>query len=132
MNKWERFEAPGEDMKNSPLHVPGRRAHRGGLKAEFPLPNRWGFSLKVVIRQAAKKLPEYHLPVKNDFLPTTVRTQEGEEIEVDTLGRWAFGVPGYQGHLLFEGGTSDSIVIYYPEGTPKELLELLQKAVHML
>jgi len=127
MSKWSEFRP--QEEKKGPLYVPMRRANRGSPRLVFDKPNRWGFSLKVAIRQQAKRLDEYHLPVENEVLPTSVRSGDGDEIKVHTLGRWAFGVPGYQGHLMFEGGEPNRVVIYYPEGSPKELLEMLEKAV---
>ena len=126
MSRWENFTIPEPEKKV--LKVPALRATRRSPKLEFPVPNKWGFGLKIALRQVAKKFPEYHLPVTNEFLP--LKTSEG--VEVNTLGRWAWGVPGYMGHLVFEGGVKDKIVIYYPEGSPPELITLLQKAVSHL
>jgi len=131
MSNWNDFKVEKEN-NNKVLTVPMQRANRGCPKLEFPKPNKWGGGLKIAIRQVAKKLPEYHLPIQNQVLPMTVETQEGEKIEVNTLGRWAFGVPGYMGHLMFEGFNQEKIIIYYPEGSPKELLEMLEKAVNSL
>jgi len=131
MSNWNDFKVEKEN-NNKVLTVPMQRANRGCSKLEFPKPNKWGGGLKIAIRQVAKKLPEYHLPIQNQVLPMTVETQEGEKIEVNTLGRWAFGVPGYMGHLMFEGFNQEKIIIYYPEGSPKELLEMLEKAVNSL
>lgn len=130
MSKWNDFNVE-ETKKEKTLCVPVQRANRGSPCLVFNKPNKWGPSIKVAIRQIAKRLPEYHLPIKNEFLPMTVE-QDGKEIKVNTLGRWAFGVPGYAGHLVFEGFNFDQIVIYYPKGSPKELLELLEKAIKSL
>ena len=131
MSKWNNFNVK-EKKKEKVLWVPVQRANRGAPCLVFNKPNKWGPSIKVVIRQMAKKLPEYHLPINNEFLPMTVETQDGREIKVSTLGRWAFGVPGYMGHLLFEGFNQKKIIIYYPEGSPKELLEMLEKTIKLL
>jgi len=98
---------------------------------DFPVENKWGYSMKVVLRSVAKKLPEYHTPVE----PVRHgRSDSGEEIPVNTLGRWAFGVPGYQGHCIFDGFCKH-IKIYYPK-CGKELEEalwvLFSKAVSAL
>ena len=131
MNKWTNFKVE-KGNNNKTLTVPMQRAHRGCPKLEFSKPNKWGGGLKIAIRQVAKKLPEYHLPIQNQVLPMTVETQEGKKIEVNTLGKWAFGVPGYAGHLVFEGYNQREIAVYYPEGSPRELLEMLEKAVKLL
>ena len=128
-NKWEGFEIEKEEKK---VRVPIMRAHRGSPQLVVEKPNRWGFSLKQVIRQAAKRLPEYHLKIYNERLPLEVETEDGSTIIVDTLGRWAFGVPGYRGHLMFEGGETGRIIVYYPEESPAELVAMLQKAIAKL
>ena len=131
MSKWANFQTETKP-KIDALYVPIERAHRGSPSLVFNIPNRWGFSLKIAIRQIAKKLPEYHLPIKNEYLPMIVKTQENEEIEINTLGKWTFGTPGYMGHLLFEGNERKKVVIYYPKNSPKELLNMLEKAVRNL
>jgi len=131
MNNWNDFKIEKEN-NNKILTVPMQRANRGSPKLVINKPNKWAYSLKVAIRQTAKKMPEYHLPIQNQILPMTVETQEGKKIEVNTLGKWAFGVPGYAGHLMFEGFNPDQIVVHYPKNSPKELLELLEKAVERL
>jgi len=128
MSKWTDFEVKPEEKKaiEVPLVPPGSRI---GVKLEFQKPNRWGFGLKQVIRQACKGFPEYFLPLANPF---EVTTTEGEKITIDTLGKWAFGTPGWASRLLFEGGESKKIVIYVPKNVPQELVSLLQKAVESL
>ena len=136
MSRWEKFlEEEVEDLSpmRREVEVPFRRAHRGSPSLVFNTPNKWGYGLKMVIRRVAKKLPEYHLNIRNPN-PDIYRGRDdhGKPIPVNTLGRWAFGVPGYMGHLVFEGGESDRIVIYYPEGSPQELISLLRKSVNLL
>jgi len=130
-SKWTNFEVNEveiEEKKNIevPSVPPGSRT---GIKLEFHKPNRWGFALKQVIRQACKKFPEYFLPLANSFEVTTL---EGKKVVIDTLGKWAFGAPGWASRLLFEGGERKKIVIYLPKNAPKELISLLQKAVEAL
>jgi len=125
MSKWEEISVP----KNTPLMVPAQRATRSGEKWVFNTPNRWGFGLKTAIRRAAKHTKYYHLSIQHPFGEVKGRTDDGKEIPVNTLGRWAFGVSGYMGHLIFEGGNSEEIVVYAPPGTPKECYEMIKQAV---
>ncbi len=115
--------------KSLKLEVPSDFANFASPALVFGIPNKWGSSLKLAIREAAKHTPEYFFPI--DF-PFSGKSESGEEIPVNTLGRWVFGVPGFAGHLVFEGGTEDKIVIHYPEGTPEEAKTMIRKAVENL
>jgi len=93
-------------------------------------PNPCGYGLKIAIREKAKRLPEYHLPV--DIGNVTGRSDTGVPIPINTLGRWIFGVPGYAGNAIFEGGIDDKIVVWLPEEAPEEAIELIRKAAMAL
>lgn len=115
------------------LYVPQARAIRSYSKIEVNKPNKYGYQLKLAIRNLAKKHPNYHLKIYNEFLPTTVTNPSTwNDINVDTLGKWMFGVPGYKGHLIFDGSIEDKIIIYYPEKTPKEAIDLLNDIINKL
>lgn len=125
MSKWEKFK-PEEEPKE--VRVPEQWATWTSPSLVIEKPNRWGFNLKTAIRRIAKRLPEYHLPIK----PSYTIYNENKEISVNTLGRWAFGVPGFRGRLTFEGGEPSRIIIHYPEGSPPELIAMLEKAVKQI
>ena len=57
-----------------------------------------GYDLKILIRNKAKKLVPYRLPVVV-YPEVTGRDDEGNPIPVNTLGRWLFGIPGFKGHI---------------------------------
>ena len=116
-------------FKDKALRVPVVWANRTCPALVIEKPNRWGFELKNAIRQIAKHFPEYHLPIEPTW---TGRNDAGEEILVNTLGRWAFGVPGFRGRLMFEGGELRRIVVYYPPESPPELISMLEKAIRLL
>jgi len=116
-------------MAKEAIKVPLKPAHRGCPRIEFDVPNRWGGGVKVAVRSVCKNLPEYYLRIEPVLMG---RDDSGNEIPVNTLGKWAFGVPGCRGKLMFEGGETSKIVIYYPEGSPPELLSMLEKAVLQL
>lgn len=81
-------------------------------------------NFKVLVREAAKRHPLYHTPVQLD--PQVAgRSDQGEEIPVNTLGRWLFGVPGYQGNARFVGW--DEVPhVELPEDCPVHVVALLQ------
>ncbi len=111
------------------LPLPGMRASRAALKVVIDKPNIYGVGLKVAIREKAKKMAAYHREIK---WPFSGQTDSGDEIPINTVGRWIFGTPGYMGHAIFEGGCSEQIVIWLPLGTPQIVSEILIDACNML
>ena len=130
MSKWDEF-APVEEEVSDVLEVWGSWANWKSPVIVIDKPNIWGFSLKYALRHAAKKTKEYWLPVNGPVVE-----HEGKEIAVNTLGRWAFGVPGWRGRLMFEGGTEDKIVVHYPaELSPEaesKIKDMIKKAADLL
>lgn len=92
----------------------------------LPFPNEWGYSLKIAIRNEAKKLSLYRIPIELEPLVTGIN-DEGEEIPINVLGRWVFGVPGYAGHIKIIPNEVGTIIEYpnIPE-VEKLLLESIQ------
>jgi len=77
-------------------------------------------SFKLLVRDAANKTQWYYLPVV--LIPEVQgRSDAGEAIEVNTLGRWLFGVPGYQGNARFIGWP-DVPYVELPEDVPEEVI----------
>jgi len=108
------------------LQLPARTI--AGIKMEFPIKNKWGYGLKIAIRNIAKTLPLYRLPV--EITPLVAgESDEGDAIPIDTLGRWLFGVPGYAGHIRVLGG-EDNISVRCPD--VPEAQELITVAVEKL
>jgi len=85
--------------KKSVLILPARML--AANRMEFPIENIWGTSLKIAIRDKAKKLPLYWRPVEIDP-PVAGRSDGGDVIPISNLGRWVFGTPGYMGHIVVE------------------------------
>lgn len=109
--------------------------HHSSPAVEYVYPNRWGTSLKFAIRRYAKKLPEYHLPVQligYEEKPLIAKSDDGDEIPINTLGRWLFGTPGYAGHIIVESFEKDRIVVRYPSEAPVFVRTLLEKAIELL
>ena len=54
------------------------------------------------------------------------RGADGEDIPVNTVGRWLFGVPGYRGHLSASAETNSEVVtLAVPSGMPEAAVALL-------
>lgn len=67
------------------------------------------YHVKLYIRQLAKIMPIYHTPVSVDV---------DNDIPVNTLGRWLFGVPGYMGHYA-QRVYDDHVEILLPSVNPR-------------
>ena len=87
-----------------------------------------GPTADVFLHERARVLPQYHEPVRcvADGVDAT-----GKKIAVNTIGRWLFGVPGFQGHVRIVPEHT-TVTIYYPEQAPQaahSLLTALKDAV---
>lgn len=119
-------------MLKLPVRLP---VHHGSPAIEYHAKNIWGTSLKFAIRECAKQLPEYHMPIiieGYETEPLTVKADNGKTITINTLGKWIFGTPGYMGHVIVDSFKTDKIVVHYPELAPPEIPNLLKKAIEML
>jgi len=115
--------------KQKPLDLPVRGSPpRMGIKIQAPIKNRWGFSLKVAMRQVAKSLPEYKRVIIHKV---SGRDDNGNEIPINTLGRWIWGVPGYMGNAVFDGG-AEMVTVWVPREAPPEAIALIKKAMERL
>ena len=95
-----------------------------GVQSSKPL----GLTAKVLIHEAARTLPLYDQSIECD---AKGQSNEGKKIKVDTVGRWLFGVPGYEGHIRIVA-ENDKVLLNYPKESPKvvhELVASLKEAV---
>jgi hypothetical protein len=98
------------------------------LKEQITLqtPQALGATARVYLHEQARTLPEYDLPVETWQVG---QDKQGQEIKINTLGRWLFGVPGYSGHLRI-AATGKQVTIHFPseiEAAKALLLSLQQK-----
>lgn len=78
-----------------------------------------GVTASVWLHEIARKLEEYNWPVD---CWQVGKDNAGNEIKIDRLGRFLFGVPGYDGHIRIAPNDSE-ITIHYPsEPTEAEAL----------
>ena len=84
-------------------------------------PRSLGLTSKVFIQEKARSLPLYDHSVE---CGVNGKSNDGKEIAIDTVGRWLFGVPGYEGHIriVSEG---NKVMLYYPKESPKVVHELI-------
>ena len=86
------------------------------------------YKLKFAIRSVAREFNEYFLPIETD-IPVSGRTDTGEKIPINTLGKWLFGVPGYMGHYRQEV-EGDLVSIWIPN--VDEARKLIEKSLKKL
>lgn len=69
-----------------------------------------GATAAVWLHERARRLDEYNIPVDCWQIG---KDGNGNEISINTLGRWLFGVPGYDGHIrvISEG---EHVTVHYP------------------
>ena len=80
-----------------------------------------GLTAKVLIHEAARTLPLYDQSIECD---AKGQSNDGKKIAVDTVGRWLFGVPGYEGHIRVVPALG-KVSLYYPKESPKVVHELV-------
>lgn len=112
-------------MDKNYLELPARISIFSYKNVTFPVKNKWGTSLKIVLRNEAKRFPLYRTPVKIEPL-VSGRTDTGDIIEIDTLGKWLFGTPGYASNMIVE--SFEDLVSFRLPDVP-EAEELIKQAV---
>lgn len=81
-----------------------------------------GATASVWLHEIARKLEEYNLPIDCWQIG---KDTIGNEIKINCLGRFLFGVPGYDGHLrMVTNGTE--LTVYYPS-EPVEAEGLMER-----
>ena len=98
------------------------------MQVDVQAPKPLGLTAKVYVHERARALPLYDQSVKCDAHGDRIN---GKKIAVDTVGRWLFGVSGYEGHIRVVP-TNDKVSLYYPKESPKvvhELVSSLKEAV---
>ena len=108
-------------MKKTAIIFPSK-AMPLDAQVEVKSPEPLGLTAPFVVKHKALDLPLYDQPIK---CAIEGRDKEGKQIEVNSVGRWLFGVPGYEGRSRIAAKGS-SILIYYPKKSPKVVDELLQ------
>lgn len=81
-------------------------------------PKSLGVTASIYLHEKARKLPSYQTEIQSDGYGVD---KNGEIIRVDTLGRWLFGVPGYEGHLRVV--PQDKVLIVHYSDKASEMVE---------
>jgi hypothetical protein len=91
------------------------------MLVDIQAPKPLGVTAKVFTHEQARKLPLYDQPIKYDVKG---QDKEGKKIAINSVGRWLFGVPGYEGHIRVVPA-DDKVLLYYPKESPKVVHELV-------
>ncbi len=88
---------------------------------DFSVGRALGLTAKVFLQEQGRTLPTYNKKIACDDVG---KDGDGNEIKVDTVGRWLFGVPGYDGHIRV---TPDDEMtrIYYPANSGEVVHQFL-------
>lgn len=89
--------------------------------------NKWGSSLKLKLREVAKKNPLYGKKIDCNV---SGQDENGGDIQINSVGKWTFGVPGYMGHIRCQ--QNEQVIVQLPKGCPPEVVELITWAVEKL
>jgi len=90
------------------------------------LPEPMGGGAKIYLREIAKtKLSEFYFaPIETGIFG---RTDSGEKIPINTVGRWLFGVPGYMGHIRVSNWEGNLAQVEFPADSPSIVHELVNR-----
>ena len=88
---------------------------------EITLLKPLGLTAEVLVKEFARQLPDYYYPFTGGVRG---RDKDGNEVEVNTIGRWMFGVPGYPGAARIVPDRN-KILIYYPEHSAEPIEEFV-------
>lgn len=95
---------------------------------DINMPKALGLTAKVLIHERARKLKLYDQSIDCDIKG---QDKDGKKIAVNTLGRWLFGVPGFDGNIRIST-ENEKVVIHYPKAAPQDVHDLLSKLKEMV
>lgn len=103
-----------------PSRLPGY-----GATVTICLPKNMGADAKVFLREIAKK----NSPVKELYhqkIETGIcgHTETGQEIPINSVGKWLFGTPGYAGHIRVSNWNGADVEVEFSDKSP-EIVYLL-------
>jgi len=99
--------------KLTPLHA------KIVIEAGEPL----GPTADIFVHEKARTIPQFNEPIN---CKASGVDAEGKKIAISTVGRWLFGVPGFQGHTRIVP-ENNTVTIYYPERSPQIVHDLLNE-----
>ena len=86
-----------------------------------------GATAAVWVQEQARKLDQYDTPVDCWQIGKDIN---GNDIPINTLGRWLFGVPGYDGHVRVVS-EDNHVTVHYPSEPSEADLLFSQLKLHV-
>jgi len=116
-------------MEQFPIRLRGQKT-----VVAIRLPEPMGGSAKIFLRSVAREhLSElFHQPIECGI---SGRSDIGQPIPINSVGRWLFGVPGYRGHVVVSNWEGCLRKVEFPAGSPHVvgvLVEALKREVESL
>lgn len=100
------------------------RLHGYGAIVAIRLPKAMGGSAKIFLRDVAKNQVRA-LYFKKISCDITGKTNSGDAISIDTVGKWLFGAPGYMGHIRVSNWEGRDCKVEFPQNAPAEVKDLI-------
>ena len=117
---------PGMHALVVPARVPVTR-YTLGVALEVPI-SEDPYEVKVRLRDMARRVTPHIY-----FASVNVEGLEGRDVEVNNLGRWLFGIPGYKGHytqrIMGREGKSWRVLVALPETGNGEVDSMLVEMI---
>jgi len=100
------------------------RLHGYDALVVIRLPRPMGGNAKVFLRDAARSRlgHMYHHPIETGI---SGRSDTGQEIPINSVGKWLFGTPGYMGHVRVINWEGLDAKVEFPKDSPRIVHELL-------
>lgn len=105
------------------INFPARLVGYGAC-VEINLPRPMEGSAKVFLRDVARSVPAYHQKIETNICG---RTDAGQAIPIDNVGKWLFGTPGYMGHIRVSNWEGTTAVVEFPADSPIIIFDLINE-----
>lgn len=90
-------------------------------KVEVKTPKPLGVTAKVFVQEVARKLSEYNQEIECNAYGEDIGSKK---IAINSVGRWLFGVPGFQAHVRIVP-VDHKVFLYYPKKSPESVHQLI-------
>ncbi len=110
------------------MNFPARLVGYGAC-VEINLPRPMEGNAKVFLRDVAKSMADYHQKIETGICG---RTDAGQAIPIDSVGKWLFGTPGYMGHIRVSNWEGTIAVVEFPDDSPMIVFGLITEIKMMI
>lgn len=115
-------------VETFPTRLMVARNESFGIKFEFELDHKriYPDTLKKKVRQACKNYhgAAYFKKIVLDNPNAKGQADNGDPIEINNVGKWVFGTPGFGGHYRQDISDKTKLVIWIPKESPQIVQEM--------